>query len=84
MLALVAVAVLVDRINQNKVERLRRSGIYPLRGEESAQDVDRLIRLGRKIEAIKVYRTVHNVDLRTARQAVEALEKQIAEREKTR
>ncbi|UCG52926.1 MAG: hypothetical protein JSW58_05040 [Candidatus Latescibacterota bacterium] len=82
ILGFVAIVILIDRINQSKIERLRRAGVYPLPGQESDRDVERLIRLGRKIEAIKVYRTIHHVDLRTARQAVEALERQITDANK--
>jgi ribosomal protein L7/L12 len=35
------------------------------------EDIDALIRAGRKIEAIKAYRHVHHVDLKDAKDAIE-------------
>jgi len=35
-------------------------------------DIDGLLRAGRKIEAIKLYRAEHGVDLKAAKDAVEA------------
>jgi ribosomal protein L7/L12 len=37
------------------------------------EDVARLVRLGRKIEAIKLYREIHGVDLKAAKSAVDAI-----------
>jgi ribosomal protein L7/L12 len=44
------------------------------RGESppSPERVDELLRAGRKIEAIKVYRRLHGVDLKSAKDAVDA------------
>jgi ribosomal protein L7/L12 len=38
----------------------------------SAERVDELLRAGQKIEAIKEYRALHQVDLKAAKDAVEA------------
>ena len=38
----------------------------------SPAEIDALLRRGRKIEAIKMYRTLHGVDLKAAKDAVEA------------
>lgn len=38
----------------------------------SPAEIDALLRGGRKIEAIKMYRTLHGVDLKAAKDAVEA------------
>jgi ribosomal protein L7/L12 len=38
----------------------------------SAERIDESIRAGRKIEAIKEYRAMHGVDLKSAKDAVEA------------
>ena len=35
-------------------------------------DIDRHIRAGRKIEAIKLYRMLHHVDLKTAKDTIDA------------
>ncbi len=46
-------------------------------GERSDADVQELLRLDRKIEAIKVYRELHGVGLRQAKEAVEQLQRQL-------
>jgi ribosomal protein L7/L12 len=48
---------------------------YPLPGEGTDADVERFIDLGRKMTAIKLYREIHGVDLKTAKDAVEELSK---------
>jgi len=73
-----AILSLVNRISGNRVENLRKAGIYPLAGQETEADVDRLIRMKRKIEAIKVYRTLHGVGLKEAKEAVEARQAELA------
>jgi hypothetical protein len=45
-----------------------RSGHTP----PSPAEIDTLLRTGRKIEAIKMYRALHGVDLKAAKDAVEA------------
>jgi ribosomal protein L7/L12 len=45
----------------------RPSGMSP-----SPAEIDALLRTGRKIEAIKMYRSLHGVDLKAAKDAVEA------------
>jgi ribosomal protein L7/L12 len=59
-------------------------GVLSRRGERSGHasspsgappteaDIDLHIRAGRKIEAIKLYRTLHHVDLKTAKDAIDA------------
>ncbi len=60
---------------------LSRRGERPDRGSQdrrpdgrppSPTEIDGLLRGGRKIEAIKMYRTLHGVDLKAAKDAVEA------------
>jgi ribosomal protein L7/L12 len=68
---LIAFAFLVNWLNTRKVNKLRDEGIYPQAGLETDADVNRLILLGMKVEAIKVFRTVHGVTLRQAKEAVE-------------
>jgi len=71
ILLLIAFAVLVNWLSTRRVRKLREQGIYPQAGLETDADVDRLIQLGMKIEAIKVFRTVHGVTLKQAKEAVE-------------
>ena len=44
-------------------------------------DVDRLIMEGRKIDAIKAYRKIHGSDLKDAKDAVDAREREISPRQ---
>ncbi len=48
---------------------------------EHGQDVETLLRAGRKIDAIRVYREQHEVSLREANDAVNALEKDLGLRQ---
>jgi ribosomal protein L7/L12 len=45
----------------------------PAPGEATDADVERFVALGRKMTAIKLYREIHGVDLKTAKEAVEGL-----------
>jgi hypothetical protein len=38
----------------------------------SPERIDQLLRAGRKIDAIKAYRVLHRVDLKTAKDAIDA------------
>jgi ribosomal protein L7/L12 len=44
----------------------------------SPQRIDELLRAGRKIDAIKAYRTLHGVDLKAAKDAIDARARQLA------
>lgn len=65
----------VARLTQRReVERARRLGLYPsVSRTPTLQDVQRLANAGEKILAIKLYREIHRVDLKTAKEAVERL-----------
>jgi ribosomal protein L7/L12 len=65
--AIVLLAVLSRRGERPGAPRPR-SGDAPA----SSERIDLFIRSGQKIEAIKEYRTLHRVDLKTAKDAVEA------------
>jgi ribosomal protein L7/L12 len=70
-IAIIAVVVLLALVSR----RGERPGSAQLRsgdGPPSAERIDQLIRAGRKIEAIKDYRALHRVDLKTAKDAIEA------------
>jgi ribosomal protein L7/L12 len=68
--AIVAVAVLglLSRRGERPDSKHTRSGGAPL----PPPDIDALLRTGRKIEAIKRYRSLHGVDLKHAKDAIEA------------
>jgi len=73
-------ALLIDYFNRRRIDTLKHRGLYPLEGEETDSDVERLIQMNRKIEAIKVYRKLHQVDLKTAKDAVDKLSEQTGRR----
>ena len=70
---ILALLIIVDKLNRARVDRLRGRGIYPPSGQETEANVERLLMMGRKIDAIKVYRAVHGVGLKEAKQAVDEL-----------
>jgi ribosomal protein L7/L12 len=69
----VAAAFLVDWFFRSPRQRLRNAGLYPPAGQGTQADVERLLRGGRKIEAIKLFREIHGVGLKEAKEGVEAL-----------
>lgn len=50
---------------------------YPAPGQGTDEDVERFVRLRRKMTAIKLYREIHGVDLKTAKDAVEEMAKRM-------
>jgi ribosomal protein L7/L12 len=75
IVGLFVIVFLVDRANRARIRRLRESGVYPPAGQGTLADVERLIVLKKKIPAIKLYREIHGVDLKAAREAVKKHEK---------
>ena len=73
LIGIVFLLFLADAWTRARIRRLQRRGLYPLEGEETDTDVERLIRLSRRMEAIRVYRAVHGGDLKSAREAVDRL-----------
>lgn len=55
------------------VVRVRRSGLYPQRGQATDADIKRLIQSGRKGLAIRCHREVHGSSLKQAKHELEAL-----------
>jgi hypothetical protein len=60
-------------IVQLRIQALRRRGIYPAKGRATTADVERLLKAGHRIWAIRCYREIHDVELATAKAAVETL-----------
>ena len=56
-----------------KEKKLIRSGILPEVANTTDSDIQKLIRSGHKIWAIKRYREIHNVSLKEAKQKIEAM-----------
>jgi len=80
IVALLALGFFMAQRTRRKVERLRKTGVYPRAGEETEADVDRLIQKGHKIEAIKVFRALHDVGLKEAKEAVEKRQRDLGRR----
>lgn len=70
VLVLVGVVIALSRRNGVEVVSLR----PPPPGGPGLQSPEELVRVGRKIEAIKRYREIHGVGLKEAKDAVEAFE----------
>jgi ribosomal protein L7/L12 len=51
----------------------RRHGILPPAGQATMADVERLVRAGERLAAIRVYREIHHVGLAEAKKAVDDL-----------
>ena len=73
VLAVVLAAFAVDALNRRRSRNLQQSGLYPPSGQGSEADIERLVALGRKIDAIKLYRQIHDADLKTAKEAVDKI-----------
>lgn len=70
--AVALLAVMSRRGERPSAPRIRSGDAAP-----SAERIDLFIRSGQKIEAIKEYRTLHRVDLKAAKDAVEAREREL-------
>jgi ribosomal protein L7/L12 len=66
LLAVVLVRRRAERAD-SPLARLRKGGPPP-----TEEEIDASLRAGRKIEAIKLYRVLHGVDLKAAKEAIEA------------
>ncbi len=73
VVAVVAGALALSALNRRRTDDLRQTGLYPPPGQGSDADVERLVALGRKIDAIKLYREVHGTDLKSAKEAVDKI-----------
>ena len=78
LLIVVSVAVILWAIaslySRQAVQRARNRGLWPQPGQiPTVEDVKRLAKAGEKILAIKMYRQVHNVGFKEAKDAVEKL-----------
>ena len=71
--AFAAVALALNAMSRRRTDDLRQTGLYPPPGQGSDADVERLVALGRKIDAIKLYREIHRTDLKTAKDAVDKI-----------
>ena len=56
-----------------RVSSARRSGLLPAAGQANMADVERLVRSGQHIMAIRCYREIHHCGLAEAKHAVDDL-----------
>lgn len=61
------------KLNRSTGERLLRRDVSPPSGEGTETDVERLVVAGRRIDAIKLYREIHSVGLKEAKDVVDKL-----------
>ncbi|MBI4379235.1 MAG: hypothetical protein HY578_09080 [Nitrospinae bacterium] len=71
----IGILFLIDAFNRAKVRQAKQTGLYPPAGHGTDEDVERLAAKGEKIMAIKLYREIHGVDLKTAKEAVDKIVK---------
>lgn len=69
-----------DPMLSTAAERAAEEAAAPMAEEDAEAEIEALIRRGRKIEAIKLYRQHRGSDLRSAKAAVEALERELKAR----
>ena len=70
---LIGVAFIFNARQQKAIARARADGVYPQPGAGTDADVERLLRAGQKIWAIKLYREIHACGLKDAKEAVERI-----------
>ena len=73
-IGLVGIVALAALFISQRDSSLRRSGVLPPAGQATMADVERLVREGQHIHAIRVYREIHpHVGLAEAKKAVDDL-----------
>ena len=72
-IVLVVVVGLVSRLG----ERSATGRPNASSGPPTPEQIDQLLRAGQKIEAIKAYRALHGVDLKAAKDAIDARARQL-------
>jgi len=75
--AVMAVLSLLNRRARKRRAQAMRDGSYPPPGRGSDADVERLLRNGEKLLAIRLYREIHATDLQTSRLRVEEMASRI-------
>lgn len=55
------------------LSKLRQSGVYPMAGQATMADVERLKKQGLPVWAVRCYREIHGCSLRQAKESVQNL-----------
>jgi ribosomal protein L7/L12 len=71
IITIVVFLVVADVASRMRERRARESGLYPPPGSGSQADVERLIAAGETMLAVKLYREIHHVGLKDAKEAVD-------------
>jgi hypothetical protein len=71
--AVAALALVLHLAALLKVSKLRSSGLYPPLGQASMADVERLLKHGLPVWAIRCYREIHHCSLHQAKEAVASI-----------
>ena len=75
VIVIIFILLIAFIIEQNKINKLRKIGLYPKKGTGTLNDVEKLVNEGYMIEAIKLYREIKNVGLKEAKDEVEKITK---------
>ena len=70
---IVAIGILLLIFVLRSSSEINSSSDFDIDGPATDADIQRLLQTGRKIDAIKVYRRLHRVDLKSAKDAVDRL-----------
>ena len=72
-LGLVVLGLLLQSVVWLRVAAMRRAGVYPASGQATMSDVERLVRAGQRVWAIRCYREIHHCGLAEAKKGVDDL-----------
>jgi ribosomal protein L7/L12 len=70
---IVAIGILLLILVLRSSSEIKSSSDFDIEGPATDADIQRLLQTGRKIDAIKVYRRLHRVGLKEAKDAVDRL-----------
>ena len=73
IITIVVFLVVAEMVSRMRERRARESGLYPLPGNSSDADVERLIAAEETMLAVKLYREIHRVGLKEAKEAVDGI-----------
>ncbi len=73
VIGLIGVVAIPFIFTSRRDAALRQSGVLPAAGQATMADVERLVRAGQRISAIRVYREIHHVGLAEAKKAIDDL-----------
>jgi ribosomal protein L7/L12 len=73
VITIVVFLVVADLASRLKERRARESGLYPPPGSGSHADVERLVAAGETMLAVKLYREIHHVGMKDAKDAVDGI-----------